>query len=115
MTVIDCPDFPSALKKAKEIYDEPETFQEASGIISYALALLVISKNHKYGKENITRFGSQGIFMRLWDKIMRLENHLFKGADLGKETATDTWGDVAGYGVVGVLKELGWYDLPVEK
>ena len=114
-TIIDCPDFATALTKAKEILPEPETFQEACQTVTLALSLLLVSKNHKYGKENINRFGGQGIFMRLWDKIMRLEQHLFKGAELGKESSLDTWGDIAGYGLVGALQDLGWYNLPVKQ
>jgi len=116
MTIIDCKDFPTALRIAqKDFGSKPVNFLEASRIVSNALSLLVTSKNHKYGKDNIQRFGGQGVFMRLWDKIMRLEQHLFKGTDLGEETVMDTWGDVAGYGIVGVMRELGWYDLPVDE
>lgn len=115
--IIDAKDFPTALKIAqKEILKnrEPKTMQEAVNIITHALAILVISKNAKYGKENVLAFREQGVFIRLWDKIQRLKNKLFNNADLGEETELDSWGDVSGYGIVGLLLQKGWFELPIE-
>lgn len=118
--VIDVPDFKTALTLAKKDLNiqTPKTFQEAAAIIGKALELIIISKNHKYGKGNILnakQFGidpRQGTALRMNDKFERLKNGL-KGMDLGEEGFLDTWGDLMGYSVVGLLLELKWYELEI--
>ena len=118
--IVDCKDFPTALeivekdwrKKSKK--SRPTNFQEATEIMCDAMKLMIISKNHKYGKNNILKFGQQGIFMRDWDKICRLEEGIIKGKDLGEEGLMETWADNAGYSLVAMLLEKNWYELPVE-
>ena len=34
--------------------------------------------------------------------------------DLGKEGFVDSFGDLIGYSAVGLMLELGWYELPIE-
>lgn len=120
MKVIDCKDFPTALKHSEKEWiiksgkETPTNFQEATEIICDAMKLMIISKNHKYGKNNILKFGQQGIFMRDWDKICRLEEGIFKNKDLGEEGLLETWADNAGYSLVALLLEKDWYKLPVE-
>jgi hypothetical protein len=118
--IVDCKDFPTALeivekdwrKKSKK--SRPTNFQEATEIMCDAMKLMIISKNHKYGKNNILKFGQQGIFMRDWDKICRLEEGIIKGKDLGEEGLMETWADNAGYSLVAMLLDKDWYKLPVE-
>jgi hypothetical protein len=118
--IVDCKDFPTALKiaevdwKKKSKKSKPTNFQEATEIMCDAMKLMIISKNHKYGKNNILKFGQQGIFMRDWDKICRLEEGIIKGKDLGEEGLMETWADNAGYSLVAMLLEKDWYKLPVE-
>ena len=118
--IVDCKDFPTALKhaetdwKKKSKKNKPSNFQEATEIVCDAMRLMIISKNHKYGKNNILKFGQQGIFMRDWDKICRLEEGIIKGKDLGEEGLMETWADNAGYSLVAMLLEKDWYKLPVE-
>lgn len=120
MKIIDCKDFPTALKHAEDFWKkktgkkEPTNFQEATEIICKAMELMIISKNHKYGKNNILKFGQQGIFMRDWDKICRLEEGIFKNKDMGEEGLLETWADNAGYSLVAILLDKKWYELPVE-
>lgn len=116
----DFKDFNEALTFSEKEFQKargrgPETYDEGIFIITTALSLMSISKHKKYGKENIRKFGDKGIYMRAWDKIMRLEQHIFKGVDLGKESALDSWADLAGYSVIGVMTEKGWYELPLAK
>lgn len=104
---------------------EPESFQEAAEIMGKALELLLISKNHKYGKGNIltaTRFGmkvEQGLLLRENDKTERIINALTKGVELGKEGLTEGFGDKTGYGAIGVMLQRktkngkSWYELPI--
>jgi len=118
--IVDCKDFPTALKiaetdwKKKSKKSKPTNFQEATEIMCDAMKLMIISKNHKYGKNNILKFGQQGIFMRDWDKICRLEEGIINGKDLGEEGLMETWADNAGYSLVAMLLDKDWYKLPVE-
>ena len=100
------------IKKSNK--SKPTNFQEATEIMCDAMKLMIISKNHKYGKNNILKFGQQGIFMRDWDKICRLEEGIIKGKDLGEEGLMETWADNAGYSLVAMLLDKDWYKLPVE-
>jgi len=120
LKIVDCRDFPTAMGYAEKDWKErtkknkPTNFQEATEILCDAMKLMIISKNHKYGKNNILKFGQQGIFMRDWDKICRLEEGIFKGKDLGEEGLLETWADNAGYSLVAILLEKNWYELPVD-
>ena len=95
--IVDCKDFPTALKhaevdwKKKSKKNKPSNFQEATEIMCDAMRLMIISKNHKYGKNNILKFGQQGIFMRDWDKICRLEEGIINGKDIGEEGRMYNW------------------------
>lgn len=105
----DCPDFKTALKESLKKEDNgPKTFQDAVKIITDALALLVISKNHKYGKKNINDLGQLGIFCRVYDKTARLREHFVNKVELGSEGTIDSFADLAGYGIVDILYEVGW-------
>ena len=110
----DCPDFKTALQKTVKEY-EPKTFQEAVRLVSDALALLVISKNHKYGKKNINDLGQIGIFCRVYDKTSRLREHFVNKTELGTEGTFDSFADLAGYGIIDILYEKKWYDLELER
>jgi hypothetical protein len=117
----DCKDFNVALKFAHDDWiaehnpdSVPTTFQDGTEIMCNAMKILLVSKNHKYGKQNILKFGQQGIFIRDWDKICRLEEGIMKDVDLGEEGLLETWADNAGYSLVAMLLEKDWYKLPVE-
>jgi len=111
----DCPDFKTAFKKVGGEELQPKTFQDAVKIITDALALLVISKNHKYGKKNINDLGQLGIFCRVYDKTARLREHFVNKVELGSEGTIDSFADLAGYGIVDILYEVGWYNLELEQ
>ena len=131
-TIQDIPDWTEAIRIAfVQIFSErysakhnitspkkPANFQDASAIIGRALEILLISKNQKYGKDNIlnsTDFGvepKKGVALRMNDKFERLKNGL-QGMDLGKEGFVDSFGDLIGYSAVGLMLELGWYELPI--
>lgn len=137
MTVIDIPDWTSAILAAKIVVlakkldknplkTDPTTFQEVAAILGKATELLLISKNQKYGKGNILsalRFGmtvEQGLMLRENDKTERILNS-FKGINLGKEGLLESFGDKAGYAEIGMMLQLKtkdgktWYELPIEE
>ena len=74
--IVDCKDFPTALKiaetdwKKKSNKSKPTNFQEATEIMCDAMKLMIISKNHKYGKNNILRKDFCGEGLRLCKMIL---------------------------------------------
>lgn len=105
----DYPDFRAALKSVRDL--DPHTFDDAVGMVCLALKRMVISKHAKYGKKNINDLGQMGIFCRAYDKTSRLREHFVNKVDLGSEGTLDSFADLAGYGIVDILYECGWYDL----
>ena len=62
-------------------------------------------KQRSYGPHNIGAFGEQGCLIRANDKIQRLRRALFmqKDVSLDDETLEDTWKDLIGYALMGLL------------
>lgn len=76
---------------------------------------LVISKQHDYGTRNILRYGHDGIKVRISDKIERVRNLRSKPDGAARnESLSDSWDDIVGYGLVGLMLGLGWFTLPLE-
>jgi hypothetical protein len=76
---------------------------------------MVCKKQHDYGPENILRFGVKGLCVRLHDKVARLENLNGRGNETAEhESVHDSWADVIGYAIVGIMLERGWFTLPLE-
>jgi hypothetical protein len=73
---------------------------------------LLASKQHDYGHENINRFGSNGVLVRLWDKVSRYENLLGRGAE--NEPIDDTLKDMVGYVTIYVMVKNGTFSFPLE-
>ena len=67
---------------------------------------LLEEKNKTYGDKNIERIGKQGILIRLEEKIERLKNMIDKNIT-NDESKEDTWKDIAGYAIIGVMLERG--------
>lgn len=74
---------------------------------------LLASKQHDYGHENILKHGEHGVLVRLWDKIARLRNLLERGTEAKHESLLDTWADLVGYCVIGVMLDRGTFGLPL--
>lgn len=80
------------------------------------LVKTLCKKQHDYGVHNILRFGQQGLLIRVWDKISRLENLETKTSDpqVAEESQIDTMLDIAGYATIGIMLERGWFLLPLK-
>lgn len=73
----------------------------------------LISKQRDYGKDNIVKFGSAGLLIRMQDKLSRLQNLLNKSnynfnAALSVnavpgESVIDTFIDIIGYSIIGIM------------
>ncbi len=67
---------------------------------------LLIMKNKTYGDKNIDKIGKSGIITRLEEKLERLK-HMIENNIQDKETVEDTWKDIIGYAVIGIMLERG--------
>lgn len=65
---------------------------------------LLERKRRDYGPYNLKRFGEKGIVIRLGDKFDRLVNLVVVGKEPANEAVEDTWMDVIGYGILGLLE-----------
>ena len=74
---------------------------------------LLASKQHDYGHENILRFGTQGVQVRLWDKIARYNNLKRRGVEPENEGMIDTLKDMIGYCVLMLMLQNNTFTLPL--
>lgn len=69
-----------------------------------------VAKQADYGSDNIARHGARGLVVRMDDKIARLANLLATGRVPANESITDTFLDIADYGIIGMIVQKGrWY------
>ncbi len=67
------------------------------------VSTILANKQRDYGPNNIARFAEKGLILRLHDKIARLENLLEKGHEAANESIEDTYLDIIGYSVIGMM------------
>lgn len=100
-------------------YPEPESFEEAVYRVAAEIADLVIRKQSDYGHDNINAFGLMGIAVRESDKVSRLRNLVAARETTHREplneSVQDTLFDLAGYAMLGVMLERGWFNLELEE
>jgi hypothetical protein len=70
-------------------------------------AILLDQKNRDYGPGNISAFGEKGVIVRLNDKVERLKTLVWGDKHPEHEKVSDTWLDIANYGVIGLLCHRG--------
>ncbi len=75
---------------------------------------LLASKQHDYGNENILMFGTEGIKVRLWDKIARYNNLMKRGVRPANEDIIDTYKDIIGYVVLYKMVNAGTFTLKLK-
>ena len=80
-----------------------ETFEESCRQTALRIAEIVIAKQHDYGHDNILAFRERGVVVRLWDKISRLKNLVWENNDPKNESIEDTFTDIAGYAIIGLM------------
>lgn len=93
----------------------PKTFEEAVRLVALEIAQLCINKQKDYGKQNIMEFGEFGVLVRSNDKFARLKNLILNNKEALNEPKIDGWKDVVGYGLIALLLDRGWFELPLEK
>ena len=70
-------------------------------------AILLDTKNRDYGPGNISAFGEKGVIVRLNDKVERLKTLVWGEGSPEHEKVSDTWMDIANYGVIGLMCHTG--------
>lgn len=73
----------------------------------------LVCKQRDYGKDNISRFGTSGLLIRVHDKLARLKNLMEKSGNnfnkaiamnsVSDESIIDTLIDIIGYSVIGLM------------
>ena len=70
------------------------------------LAELLISKHKDYGPKNISQSPGgplNGLRVRMWDKLARINNLIETSADPKHESLEDSFKDMANYAIIGLL------------
>ena len=105
---------PELMDKTSTI--DPTTFNEACHRVATQIAYTVISKQYDYGQNNILVFGDKGLVVRLWDKISRLKNLIWSRNGIARhEPIQDTFTDIAGYAIIGLMLEKKWFTLSLKE
>jgi hypothetical protein len=77
-----------------------------------AVHAIVCRKQRDYGHTNISRFGRQGLMVRLHDKVARLENLFSSRATPNNESIEDNIIDLIGYACIAMMWEDKTFLLP---
>lgn len=86
----------------EEIKSQPERAFPEHHQTAQEIATLLDKKRTDYGPENIKRFGSYGVLIRVSDKVERLINLAKRDKSPNFESLEDTWKDIAGYAILAV-------------
>lgn len=79
----------------------------------------IIAKQHDYGHQNILWGGLQGIVLRMHDKVARIRNleqrgaHGFMSGVPLNEPLADSYLDLVGYSLIGIMLLNGTFELPL--
>lgn len=72
--------------------------------IALEIVELLDRKRADYGTENIKKFGSYGVLVRVSDKVERLINLSRKEGQVNFESVEDSWKDIAGYAILALIE-----------
>jgi len=71
------------------------------------------AKQNDYGPNNIARFGQSGVLLRMHDKVARMENLISNGRTAENESLHDTYLDIVGYSIIGMMLDDSSFFLPM--
>lgn len=86
------------------------TFEEDVNDIAFELVQLLLQKHKDYGPKNINQspYGAtQGLVVRMWDKIARIVNLTTKKRHAENEPLEDSFKDLANYAIIGLMVQRG--------
>lgn len=78
--------------------------EKEMGKIADEMKDLIKAKNRTYGDTNIIKMGKLGVLTRIEEKVERLRHMIENNID-DKESKEDSWKDIAGFGIIGVMLE----------
>ena len=86
--------------------NDPSQFDLDVWDATEGLAELLISKHRDYGPKNISQSPGgplNGLRVRMWDKLARINNLIETNADPKHESLEDSFKDMANYAIIGLL------------
>ena len=92
------------------------TFEQNMADKFSELHQLMVKKQKDYGPKNILNAPIDprlALIVRINDKLARAANLIAKGLEPENENLTDTWMDIANYGVIGWAVQDGTFELPL--
>ncbi len=95
-----------------------KTFNEAATNKAQHISSTLIKKQHDYGQGNILGCPvgpEMGLIVRLFDKLNRLANLYSNGQPPTNESLKDTWLDICGYGLIGMMLCDDEFKLPLDE
>jgi hypothetical protein len=88
------------------IADSSIKFNNDVADVTSKLFDLLISKHNDYGPKNISQSPGgplNGLRVRMWDKLARINNLVESGAKPENESLEDSFKDMANYAIIGLL------------
>lgn len=85
---------------------EPTKFELDLWETSDELVTLLLKKHHDYGPKNISLSPGgplNGLRVRMWDKMARINNLIDNGRDSLNEPLEDSFKDLANYSIIALL------------
>lgn len=82
------------------------------------LLLVLADKQRDYGHKNITCWGDRSLLaiaVRASDKVARLENLAARSVSPRNESVADSWLDLAGYAILGLMVTNNTFTLPLRE
>ena len=86
--------------------EAPDKFDLDVMDIAEELINLLLVKHHDYGPKNIAQSPGgpiNGLRVRMWDKIARINHLVDSGADAKNESLEDSYKDLANYAIIGLM------------
>lgn len=87
-------------------FKDPDQFELDVWEISDALTNLLIKKHADYGPKNISQSPGgplNGLRVRMWDKVARINNLIDNGKDAQNESLEDSFADLANYSIIAIM------------
>jgi hypothetical protein len=82
-------------------------------IVTERVLYMIAQKQHDYGHDNVLWGGIEGVVLRMHDKTARIRNLVARGRDPKHEALADSWLDLIGYSIIGIMLVRGTFELPL--
>lgn len=82
-------------------------FDASLSVVMEDIKKTITTKFNNYGHANILEYGAEGVLLRMTDKFNRLRTMINSKSECVEEPRLDTWRDIVGYGLIGMMLEQG--------